>query len=218
MAILLNGIMGPVQGKVGTVVGSSWKGKAYIKGPYKRRTKNVSEKELANREKFGKAQAWLKPLLGFVRVGFKGFSQYSEGFVAAKSYLMKNAIEGDLSNGGIMKNIRINPALMKVSFGNLPLSKGITVSPSGPDKLEFAWDDSLKGEGHPRDQAMMLAYNVEKGEVNSITEGQLRMAGSDILFLPTGHKAGDTYHIYFAFNAADRSRQSDSVYLGTITV
>ena len=63
MGKLINGIYGSFEGKVGTVVGSSWKGIPYIKSAYKQRTKKVSEKELANRNKFAMAQAWLKPLL-----------------------------------------------------------------------------------------------------------------------------------------------------------
>jgi hypothetical protein len=40
-------------------------GKAYgiLNFTYKKRIKKVSEKELANRNKFAMAQAWLKPLL-----------------------------------------------------------------------------------------------------------------------------------------------------------
>ena len=90
-----SGINGPVLGKVGSVIGSSRRGVPYLKGPYKKRTKKVSKKEMANRNKFALAQEWLKPLLPFVRIGFRGYSERSEGFVSAKSLLLKNAFEGD---------------------------------------------------------------------------------------------------------------------------
>src|SRR6266702_4053124 len=109
------GTFGPVQGKVGNVIASSWKGVPYLKGLYKPRTKPPRENETANRNKFAMAQFWLKPVVKFVREGFKGYSPLSEGFVAAKSYLLKNAFEG------VAPDISINPALMKVSFGDLPL-------------------------------------------------------------------------------------------------
>ena len=44
--------------------------------------------EVLNRKKFAAAQAWLKPIIDFVRVGFKGYNERFEGFVAAKSWLM----------------------------------------------------------------------------------------------------------------------------------
>jgi hypothetical protein len=61
MGRLLTGINGPIYGKVGSVIGSSRNGVPYIKGLYKKRTLKVSEKELANRQKFAAAQAWLRP-------------------------------------------------------------------------------------------------------------------------------------------------------------
>src|SRR5580765_2844651 len=108
MGTLINGINGPIRGKVGTAIGSSRNGIPYVKGPYSSRTKTVSERELANRKKFAAAQAWLQPLLYFVQVGFRGYSQRSHGFIAAKSWLLKNAFE--TTESGLI----INPALAKV--------------------------------------------------------------------------------------------------------
>jgi hypothetical protein len=63
---------------------------------------------------------------------------------------------------------------------------------------------------------MMLAYDIEHANAYYNTTGQFRSAGADILRIdPT---AGKTYHIYLAFTSADRSMQSESVYLGAITV
>ncbi len=78
-------------GRSGTVVGSSRNGIPYLKAKSKGRTPTVSDRELFNRKKFAAAQAWLKPLLNFVREGFRGYSQRSHGFIAAKSWLLKNA-------------------------------------------------------------------------------------------------------------------------------
>jgi len=116
MGRLVNGINGPFTGKAGTIIGSSRNGILYIKGPYKHRTKNISEKEKLNRRKFAAAQFWLSPLLDFVRIGFKGYSKKGEGFIAAKSYLFKNALKVDNND------IIIDPALVKLSFGDLPMS------------------------------------------------------------------------------------------------
>src|SRR5690606_22476388 len=97
------------------VVGCTWKGIPYMRALPKKRTSKLSEAEIANRKRFGDAQIWLKPLLSFVRIGFKGFSPTVEGYVAAKSYLLRNAMEGEYPD------FTINPAKMKLSYGNLPL-------------------------------------------------------------------------------------------------
>lgn len=208
MAKIPYGINGPIVGTVGSVVGSSWKGEPHIKAKYKKRTKKVTKKELGNRSKFGESQFWLQPITGFVREGFKKYTERVEGFVAAKSYLSHNAWEG---NGADM---RINPALVKVSYGKLPLSADLAVEKTSDGYLQFSWDPADVEGGSRYDQAMLLAYDIEHKIALYNTTAQFRTAGSDKLPLDTSTTR--TYHIYMAFTAADRSSQSDSVYLGTI--
>jgi hypothetical protein len=117
--------------------------------------------------------------------------------------LLKNAFEG------VQPGISINPALVKVSAGDLPLSDNIAVEKSGDDTIRFTWDPKTK-DTDSFDQVMMLAYDIEKGNALFRTTGQLRYTGEDALQVYKGF----TYHLYLAFNAADRSKQSDSVYLG----
>ena len=210
MGRLINGINGPIQGRIGSVIGSSWKGVPYVKGPYKKRTPNVSNKETNNRNKFGEAHFWLRPLLKFVRGGFKGYSAKVDGFLAAKSHLLKNAFEG------IPPDRHINPSLVKVSFGDLPLSADIAVGKMAQGQLQFTWDPAWLGISHDKDQAMMLAYDIENSKAYFTAMGQFRNTGTDVLH--TDPTPGKAYHIYFAFNAGDRSRQSDSVYMGQITM
>lgn len=210
MARLVNGITGPFIGSIGPVVGSSWKGIPYMKAKYSKRTKSISDKEKGNRKKFAYVQEWLKPLLPFVRVGFKGYTPTVEGFIAAKSYIMKNAMEGAGADS------KINPELVKVSVGSLSLSDNITVQLIDEFDLRFSWNTVYPQEGSMRDQVMMLAYDIENKKAYPITAGQLRSTGSDTLPLPAIKDR--TYHIYAAFVAVDRSRQSDSVYLGAIKV
>jgi Family of unknown function (DUF6266) len=209
MGILISGPNGPIIGKVGKIIGSSRNGKHYVKGPYKKRTGTVSEKELLNRKKFALAQSWLAPLKDFVREGFRGYSQQSQGFIAAKSWLLKNALISD-ANG-----LRVDPALMKVSSGDLPNPANIAMATTETGDLKFTWDASSDASADA-DQIMMLAYNIETKAAYFKTTGQFRSAGMDTLLLEkTPEKK---FHIYAAFNAADRSRQSDSVYLGEIKI
>jgi len=210
MGQLINGINGHIRGRIGTVIGSSWRGVPYVKGPYKKRTARAGKGEAGNRSKFAEAQYWLKPLLKFVREGFKGYTERVQGFAAAKSQLLLHAFEGDASNR------YINPALALLSYGDLPLSGDIAVSKIAPGQLEFSWDPAAVEGGHAKDQVMMLAYDIEHAKAYFTTIGQFRSAGADILH--TDPTPGKTWHLYCAFTAADRSRQSNSVYLGAITM
>ena len=208
MAKMPFGIMGPFVGSIGPVVGSSWKGIPYQKKKYKKRTKKVTKKELGNRDKFGEGQRWLQPITEFVRTGFRGYKGKIEGFIAAKSYLSHFAWEGTGAD------MRINPALMKVSVGPLPLSGELAVEKVN-EGLRFSWSTEAVEGGSRFDQVMMLAYDIEHGLSYGITTGQLRSTGSDLLAMAPSK--GTIFHVYMAFNGFDRISQSDSVYMGTIS-
>lgn len=209
MAKYKNGIHGDFSGKVGKVVGATWRGIPYMRSLPSPRTGSVSEAEMGNRNKFALAHHWLQPLLPFVRVGFKGYSATIEGFLAAKSYLLRNAFESDGDN------LIINPALVKVSHGDLLLPGNITATKT-ENAIQFTWDTTAIKKGNRFDQVMLLAYDIDNGKAINHNPGQTRINGSDLLQVGAA-TFERTFHLYVAFVAADRSMQSDSVYLGTLT-
>ena len=219
MAKYLQGIMGAFSGTIGPVVGSSRNGVPYIKGKGKPRSGPVGETEAANMKRFAAGHAWLKPLLPLLRVGFKGYSQTTYGYNAAKSYNFKYAME----NGQMI------PARVKLSSGDLPLSENLTVTlETNPGanangtaqannildrSLRFSWSaDYIEGASN-KDQIMVLAYHPESSTALQEIHGTFRESGEQRLRV-TSDLAGKTIYVYAAFVAADRSRQSDSVFLG----
>ena len=80
-------------------------------------------------------------------------------------------------------------------------------------ELEFSWDSSGP-KSHRYDQVMLLAYDDVNRHIQYQLTGQFRSTGSDKLLLTKKGK----YHVYVAFVAADRSRQSVSQYLGCIEI
>lgn len=209
MGKLINGINGPFKGKAGSVIGSSRNGVSYIKGPYKKRTKKVSKPEKENQGKFAEAQLWLSPLKDYVREGFKGYPLAAAGFSGALSNLLLNAVEGT------KEEPKVNPSLALVSFGNLPLSANVKAAFKTTHEIEFTWDTAHVEDASADDQVMLLAYDIKNKKPHISLTGQFRKTGSDTL--KAFGKAGATYHVYLAFIAADRSRQSDSIYLGALT-
>mgnify|MGYP001055237429 CR=1 FL=1 len=204
MAKYLQGINGVFVGKVGTVVGCVWKGIPYMRSKGRPRTSEPSEKEQTNRSKFKTAHTWLQPILDYLRVGFAGYTPTSEGFNAAKSYNLRNA----MSQGYIV------PDLVKVSYGDLPISADLGVE-FQDNKLHFTWSPAYIPETSNKDQAMLLAYHPESRTVIYDVNGSFRSMGGQIM---DTYKAflGQTVHVYAAFLSADRSRQSDSKYLGAV--
>lgn len=208
MGRLFHSINGPVTGKIGTVIGATWKGIPYIRSLPSKRLGKLSEKEQANRDRFARAQFWLKPLLEFVRIGFRNYTPTVAGFSAAKSWLMKNAME-QTADG-----IVIHPSRVLLSYGDLPLPPNPRVGEVKDNEITVYWDVIEDDPDHGYDQCMLLAYDVDQKGVHTKLTGQFRQMGTDTLKSPD--MKGGTYHIYLAFVAADRSRQSNSVYLGEV--
>jgi hypothetical protein len=204
------GSIGSMNGKVGNIVISSWKGKPYVKSAPGERTAPPTPKEMANRKKWAMAHAWLKPVTNFVREGFKNYTETVEGFIAAKSYVLKNAFEGEASD------LTINPALVKVSSGELPLPQHINVIQNTNKELEFTWHTNDIEFANRYDQVMLLAYDIEGGYAYTRLTGQLRMNGSDILNVQRG--LNRTLHLYIAFVSANRLTRSNSLYLGPMYI
>ncbi len=206
MARLVNGINGPIIGKVGTVTGSHRNGKGYIKANNIRRAKQTPN-ELIAKERFATAHHFLKPLLDYVREGFR--HQPKKGYNGAKSYTLLNAMEGEPMESFV------NPALVKVSLGDLPLSEDLAVRHEG-EELIFTWNPENPDGGSLYDQLMPLAYCLHEKDkrIKYNITGALRKSGTDSLRV--GPTKGLVFHIYVAFTAADRSQNSDSLYLGTV--
>jgi hypothetical protein len=177
----------------------------------KPRTSPPGKMEMANRKKWALSQSWLQPITQFVQIGWKGYSLKSEGFIAAKSYLLKNAFEF------VADDVVINPALAKLSSGILPIPATIKAVQKESGVVQFIWDKKFDYEkAHEGDQILMLAYNVEEKDAEYNLVGHTRKTGSDVLDL-SSEKPG-RYHLYAAFISYDRTRQSDSVYLGSIVI
>ena len=205
MAKLPNGLLGAPSGKVGPVVACTWKGQPYLRSLPRKRSGTPSEATLRNRGNFSLIHYWLKPLLEVVREGFKDYSVSNFGINAAKSVLTKRGL---VKNGN---DSYVDPSLVLLSFGDLPLSDSMEVELQG-NELLFSWDPATGTGMNGRDQAMLVAYDPGKKEANYVVNGNFRMNGSDRLKLV---KSG-TYHLYAAFLAHDRSRQSESICLGSV--
>ena len=211
MAKTKNGLTGSVSGKVGNLVFCTWKGIEYVRLAPSKRSGVPSKKELANRWIFGElTQGWIKPISPFLKIGFQGYTPTNQGITAAKSYLYKHALTMDGFNSSI------DPSKMLVSYGSLGNPEDVQITLNPQKELVFTWNPATGRDQSQRDQAMLLAYNIEKESAVMSLGGEFRSTGTEKLELASA-TPGD-FHVYLAFLAQDRSRQSESLYLGTVTV
>jgi len=94
MGTIKKGILGGFSGKVGTVVGASWKGIAYMRSlPQKVKNPRTLGQRM-QRSKFALTLALLQPMTAFLRTGWKLYAHKQSPFNAAMSYAINNAVTG----------------------------------------------------------------------------------------------------------------------------
>ena len=96
MAKLPNGIFGPISGKIGSLVGSTWMGIPYIReiSHPKANPAPRSAARLANEEKFKFINNWLVPFHDYLTVGFSNLAVRKTAIAAALSANYKTVFSG----------------------------------------------------------------------------------------------------------------------------
>lgn len=211
MGTIKQGILGGFSGKVGTVIGSSWKGISYMRG----RAQNVknprTEGQVEQRSKFSLTLEFLKPITSYIRTGFKTYANKQTAFNAAMSYIVKNAVSG------VYPNYALDYSLALVSRGNLKQPANAVAS-MGSGKTTITWSDNFgEGDAQSTDLAMPLAFNINKGEAVFSTTSASRADQLAELTFPADWM-GDTVEIYLGFVSADGTSVATSLYLGQNTV
>ena len=156
MGNIKQGILGGFSGKVGTVVGSNWKGISYMRAIAPSIRDARTAKQLAQREKFKLVLGFLRSVQSYVRVGFKMYAIRQTAFNAAMSYTMRNAVKG------VSPNFSIDYSKVMVSRGSLALPLNIQKL-NNEGEIGISWsDNSGMANAMDSDFAMPLAYNAVK--------------------------------------------------------
>ena len=211
MGTIKQGILGGFSGKVGTVVGSSWKGISYMRGQAQSIKNPRTAKQIAHRDKFALALSFIRPIQSFIKVGFKTYATHQSAFNAAMSYTLRNAIKGSYPN-------------FSIDYTQAMVSRGSLAKPLNIQKLNnegeiaVSWqDNSGTANALDTDFAMLLAYNDNKQEAVYDMNSTCRGDEGTSLQYPSDW-AGDTVHIYLAFVSEDGTLVSDSEYVGSETI
>lgn len=209
MGKIRQGILGGFNGTVGTVIGGSWKGMAYMRGKAQRIKNPRTEKQMAQRIKFGMAQKFVKVMTTYLQVGFRNYTQRQTATNAAMSHTVRNCMAGKYPAFGI------DPSMVLVSSGSLMPGRFCTVKVAS-NVATFSWEDN-SDESHASidDFAMPLIYNFTKGEAVFTTEDASRVDCKAELKLPSDW-SGDQLSCYIAFASVQNNSVSNSVYVGDV--
>ena len=207
MGKLVQGILGGVSGKVGTVIGSIRNGKAYVRGLNTSNKDPKTKRQLAQRMKFKLGLQLVAPASDFIKIGFRNFAVGHYAVNSAMAYNLKTALTGNYPSFGI------DPSKVVLSRGKLAEAEGATASVSG-DKASFTWDDnSSEEDADMSDFALLAVYNFTKRKVAESLETASRMDGKATIKIP-GSWSKDKLSFYIAFASVESEAVSESVYIG----
>lgn len=213
MGTIKQGILGGFSGKVGTVIGSSWKGISYMRGQAQHVKNPRSAGQVNQRTKFALVMGFLQPVVPYIRIGYKSQAAKQTEFNAAFSYTIKNAVTGSYPS------YALDFTKIVVSKGGLTQVTGATASwNNNSNEVKIDWtDNSGVGNALATDKAMPFIYNKTKGETIYDTAGATRTTHTQSLTVPNDWE-GDKVEVYLGMVSADSKEVADSIYLGEVTL
>jgi hypothetical protein len=207
MGIINKGILGPVSGTVGTVIGGSWKGIPYLRSqPTSTRTE-FTQPQLNQQQRFATTVSFLQPMTALLTVSFRDFAVKMSGFNNAVSYTLKNAITG------AYPTYTIDYSMALVSRGDLPNAIGPAATVSGTNQIGYSWTDNTGvGKATATDKSILVVYCPARKQCIFTTAGSVRSAGSATIDVAAF--AGQTVQTYIGFVSADGKDIASSFFTG----
>jgi hypothetical protein len=211
MARLNNGIFGPVSGKLGPIIGSTWKGIPYLKEVSRKRKKKKprTPAQLANEAKFKYVNDWLIPFHPFLTVGFQNLAIQRTAIAAALSANYKAVFIGTSPDIDIVYDKLV------VSSGSLaPVGNPQAVF-SSTDTLELTWEQNYHPGVVYNDQIMLVLYSEELKYADGFI-GAVNRAAEQYSFKINPKLHGQSLHVYISVTSLDRVQIANSIYIGKI--
>ncbi|RZL14982.1 MAG: hypothetical protein EOO96_30200 [Pedobacter sp.] len=208
MAITKKGIMGPFSGKIGPVVGSTWKDIHYIKSrPQKNgKLKTPTPAQLLNQQKFKFMNDWLEPFYPFFTVGFANLAiGKTELNVAFKI----NYNEALYSVGD---SLSIQYEKVCLSRGNLPGLQLLQTQREVNNRIVLLWDANSQLASY-NDQLMLVVYSKALKIADGVI-GLAKRSDGKLDFTFNQKLDGQTLEVYLSMVSLNRKKVSDSQYLG----
>ncbi len=211
MAQINQGILGGVNGKVGTVIGSSWRGIQYVRAlAVRSKKKTASEKQQSARARFLLMTAFQQSMREVWKLGFKTQAIRMTELNSALSYNLKNAIKSQDANHEILY------PQIQISRGSLPNAGSPTARPAAAGSIQFNWtNNSGTGNAHGNDKALLVAYCAELKQTIYNT-GPLRSSESATLSTPAF--SGKEVQTWIGFIAENDKDVASSIFTGALAV
>lgn len=217
MATFKRGIHGGFKGRVGNVVGSTWKGLDVMKIRPASVANPNTRRQRSQRGRFGLMARFLNAQRRLVKIGFRPYAVHMTPVNAAMSYNMAAALTGE------HPNYSINYNKVMLSKGDLPVMTQPVVSYVDPLTVSVSWlDNSSNGGAHATDKLHVSLYHAETNKALGFISCAMR--GDKQCLLPIPFEwAGRTVEVFAFFlsesgvgSTEEVTQLSDTVYAGSL--
>ena len=206
------GILGAFYGKVGTVVGSTWRGKDVMRSLPRKSKKEASLLQKQQRDKFTLVSNFLLPLSSIANRYFGTKGALKTQGNQAMSYLMKEAAM-HIGTEAFWDYPKI-----LITRGDLLGLSTLTAAAGTNQEVTVNWvDNSGQGNAQVTDKVLAIVYEETSGLIWTAEGIATRDTESVTLPLPA-YWSGLAVHIWFAVVAEDDTKYATSQYLNTVTL
>ncbi len=179
MATFKQGAHGGYTGRVGNIVGSSWKGKSVMKIRPAKVNNPRTELQQANRGRFQLMGRFLSSQNRLVRIGWNAVAKNTTPFNEAMRYNLAQAITGAAPDWFI------DFSMVKLSSGQMPVPANLQVTATPPLGLHLIWQNNSNHElAADSDLLMLGVYDATSGEGYTLSGGFIRAQESAAIVLP----------------------------------
>ena len=204
------GILGNFSGKVGTVVGSKWRGVWVMRGLTDTKRGKPNPAQQQQQAKFAMMVKFLQPLSSLVGQTYDISPTEMSGFNKAFSDNVRNAITG------VYPAITIDYSKVILSKGTLPNANTVTAASTVAGKLVFTWTDDSGGFALPTDSAFVAVYGADLNRWIFAQNTAPRNAGTYTLDVTAF--SGKAVQTYIGFLSADGQSVSNSLFTGQVNI
>lgn len=148
-----NNIFEPFTGKVGSIVGTTWRGTAVLRSAPQKSDKKPSAAQLLQRLKFRMLMEFLHPIKPFLAARFGKMEGSKSPFDLALSYHLKEALKIE------DETPQINYVKVCISKGHLRGVEGATAKVHSENLLQVQWrDNSAQSFASPDDMLTIALF------------------------------------------------------------
>jgi hypothetical protein len=210
MAKMLKGVFGDFSGKIGDIVGSSWKGIPVIRQAPSQRRGPFSKSQIEQQARFMLLSRFLRPLTELLKDTFQNSAARMSCFNKAFSVNTRNVI-------GIYPAFRIDYANVALSSRNMAGNTIAKASSRISGKLVFTWNYDYDGkETLATDIIFVAVYCEELARWIYIRNAAVRTARRYMLDAEVF--SGKQVQTWMGFLSANGQKVLGSRYTGPMTV